>query len=419
MLFTVAAICLAATLLIRFFSGCKSPHIDFFIFGALFYFLTPGMVYENRLLTLSPGIIEWREAADPFFKGQLQYFFLLFVLGWLISYLAGIMFYRALRFKSPDAEREHIWTNTPPNILGMVALLFVAVIVVFYIDMGRGVLMAGYGSEYNSLVLGGLGSCMVLLMFLYFVNIKRAWTLRVSVIVCLSVVGIVLLLSGSRMYVVTPLMGFVALGLISHTELTKRGKILIIGLLLAVGFSAAGVLRIPGLEASDVFYIFLAEPVFTSYSLVSFWSLNDLPLISMPLPFISDFINVIPSMLFPNKAEYIRSVESMGYTAIAPLGAASIAFTAVGNFGVAGALVFVFVLGFFLEWLYSRLLRSAYYFSIYICLVGLLPFIFYRDPLSVTVKISVMVAILLPAIMILLTAAYRYIGACSVAERCK
>jgi len=153
-----------------------------------------------------------------------------------------------------------------------------------------------------------------------------------------------------------------------------------------LGMLSVGVWRI-GLDFNyDFFvYIFLAEPIFASWSAVTFLQLNNLPVVAEPYNYASSFINFIPSIIFPDKGDHIYALSSF-YSYNAPLGADNIFVSTVGNFGLLLGGFYFFMLGGFLSFLKNISTGDRFFTAYYICVISLIPFQLFRDNFSILNK---------------------------------
>lgn len=389
----------------RFFTGRVTLHIDYFLFGVAYYLLLPGVVYEWQGLIELPGMYEWFHTVSDFYERDSIYF-LLNTYAWVFSFLFGVFFLRALKATQSQGlySNRVVKKHDYPLVVVWCVLLFLIVILFYYIFIGRESLFSGYAVEYNAFILGGISSVSVLIYgcFLLILN-KKAPVLKFVFFVSLTFACLVLLLSGSRMYVLIPVSGFLSIFLLRYSSVAQRFKILCIMFFFGGFFILVGVLRMPTLALDNVLYIFVAEPVFTSYSLATFWNSNDLPLFSVPLSLLTGFYNFVPSLLWPDKAKYIISLSDMGFLYSAPLGAESIVVSMVGNFGVVGAIVVFFIFGFVLEILFSYRKNSEFHLASYIVILSIIPFMFFRDPFSVTLKVFLTASVILPFALYILS----------------
>ena len=88
------------------------------------------------------------------------------------------------------------------------------------------------------------------------------------------------------------------------------------------GMAIWGYLRIGGKNAillNSIYYL-VTEPIYDAYSLVKYLSSYQIALFHIPVSLSSSFLNLVPTLLFPKKADYIVSYEKLEYYINAPLG---------------------------------------------------------------------------------------------------
>lgn len=393
MIFLFLALLFILILALRYFSGRTSIHIDFYFFGVLYYLIIPGVVFNNSLILEGPGIEEWRSESEAFFENSAN-MYLIYVLGMISSYLLGSIFFSG--FTRNQSGVEQMRRREPLRFVVGAFSFLVGTSALLSIYNSMGGLFGGYLSGYDAVSLGSIAASALVLSVFLCLSFANGWKMtRFFVGGVLSVILAVLILSGSRMYVLIPLLSVSSIYLVNTKYLKYRVRALMFFLLALALFSFVGLWRVGELDSDLIFYPFLAEPVFTSYSLISFWEFNDLPVISWGNGFVLGFANLVPSFLWPEKLEYMSSVADSGYEVFVPLGAASVVFGLVSNFGVLGSFFFLFLLGGGLQYLYFIRNNSTYFLCAYVCFVSILPFMFFRDPLFVFFKASFTIALVL------------------------
>jgi hypothetical protein len=144
-------------------------------------------------------------------------------------------------------------------------------------------------------------------------------------------------------------------------------------------------------------------------------------LVNVPKFLVSDFVNLIPTVLLPGKAALLMDPNDYGYSVYTPLGALHSFFSFTINFGVIGTLPVMFGLGFGLRWLQINghlvLLRV-----LYVMLSSWLAFTFFRDPFTTSIvknmfEFSILVPTLVIVAMHVITLAARPAHALPVASR--
>ena len=148
-----------------------------------------------------------------------------------------------------------------------------------------------------------------------------------------------------------------------------------------------GMWRVGETNYSLVGFYLASESLFTSISAFTMFSGGHWSgLLDMPQDFVIGFANVVPSQLWQGKADWVASFAPPNKNFENPFGAISIIASTVGNFGFAGGLVFFLAVGALMTAV-GRTRDRASRESLYCYLVGLLPFIFFRDPFQVQVKV--------------------------------
>ena len=162
-------------------------------------------------------------------------------------------------------------------------------------------------------------------------------------------------------------------------------NILIGSSFIIIMMGAIGVIRLGGSIDGLVYNIILnivMETMFTSFSMIGFLAAGIIDILNFPIVLLSSFVNLIPSVIFEDKASLIIDMETLGYTLFAPLGALNSFVSFMVNFGAIGSLIVIFFFGYLFSALKKRtnILCKIYY----IMLSGWLPFTFFRDPFSVS-----------------------------------
>ncbi|MCS2892750.1 hypothetical protein [Parabacteroides faecis] len=148
-----------------------------------------------------------------------------------------------------------------------------------------------------------------------------------------------------------------------------------------------------------------AEPLYTWVSAVSMFSENEFCYFSFPDNFITSFLNFIPSVLLPNKSDFISLVDIKFE---APFGALSLLVSLVYNFGVFGSFLALFFLGLFFT--YVRYNFSGYFGNTYYyCICSVIPFQLFRDNLSIVNKMIFYNFLIIPIAILLLSNLIKWI----------
>lgn len=263
-----------------------------------------------------------------------------------------------------------------------------ALLLVVFTISARELLFSGYAKGYDLYLMGPIATLQMLILFQYLLykssgNMAAA-KLNAYLLIATSVI---LLGMGGRLYVVTSLAAiyFYYWNWGLKNSISRRntlvGMFFILILLAVIGMWRLG-------EASFIqfgFYLF-AEPLFTSISAFSFMQNWEVVLFDAPKDFFFSFLNIVPSWIWKDKAEYFSTLLTDSISVLSPFGALSIVASSAGNFGFIGGLLFVMLVGFVMG--RTRLNAvSPISRALYCYLTGLLLFIFFRDPFQIQVKL--------------------------------
>lgn len=348
-----------------------------FLIGWAYYLGGPVMIAYLGLLNSIESAEAWLKYVDT--EGPLRWALPLYVLLMPAAFLLGDRISGLL--KPPKQRMNHVrlasWLLWPLYAILLVVMMFLASDLMF----------SGYVGGYDPIIMGPIATLQLLILFQYLV--LKASGLRVAArlnLVLLVVSSVVLLSMGGRLYVATALAAILFYKWNWETRVASaRRHAMMWAFLLIVVFAMLGMLRMGVFNPFFVLLYMFLEPLFTSISAYSVmrgdWGL----LADNPNDFLISFVNIVPSWLWPGKAAFIESsVEE--FRIFAPFGAKSIVASTVQNFGFAGGLTFVAIVGFVMG--RSRInATSPISVAFYCYLVGLLLFIFFRDPFQIQVKL--------------------------------
>jgi hypothetical protein len=349
-------------------------HRLLFLFGYIFYLFTPYFLGTGRIFEGYPGIDLYQSYFQLLPANRLQTY-LLVTLSWLPAFFLGHYFYE-LFFARPASLLKYPTSPVSQSMWVVSILLFLLLIVFTY--LARNSILGNY-ANYD---VGARGKMSTLLIIFNFFMMYLLIGEKAKPILIMSgtvITAAILLFMGGRMYVFqTFIIMLVYKTSFSSQRWTVPKIILFSGLGMLVG-SAFGLWRMGsalGFESAS--YSFFAEPAFTWFSTITFLSNNEIPLFNWPANFLSSFVNLVPNTLVSLRP-YLVSLESMAAGYKNPLGADSVWSTIVINFGSIGSVIFIFITGFFLNFLRDNSYRSRFGAVYYIMVCGMLPFQFFRD----------------------------------------
>jgi hypothetical protein len=205
--------------------------------------------------------------------------------------------------------------------------------------------------------------------------------------------GGMMVILGSRLYVASLLVMF----LIYQTNFRARYKLKTVvaaSIVFAFLFGAVGTWR-EGSSVTGAFFNVLLEPMEDSLSLVHHLRYKGIAWLNAPTQLASDFENLIPTVLMPNKLYEMKKPD-----AYRPLGGLHSFVSFNLNFGILGSALFWFLWPMGFRYLKSRS-SSTLFATIYIMCSGWLTFTFFRDPFSISlVKCIFEDSILVPFVIV-------------------
>jgi len=198
---------------------------------------------------------------------------------------------------------------------------------------------------------------------------------------------------GSRLYAASLLVMFAIYR--SNFRARYKLKTVVAGtLIFAFFFGAVGMWREEGSLTGAFFNVF-EEPMLGSISLVHHLRYKGISWINYPTQLESDFENLIPTVLLPNKIDVLKKPD-----AYRPLGGLHSFVSFDLNFGILGSALFWFLWPMGFRYLKSRC-SSTLFATMYIMCSGWLTFTFFRDPFSISlVKAIFQYSILIPIALV-------------------
>ncbi|MBG6241248.1 MAG: oligosaccharide repeat unit polymerase [Candidatus Symbiopectobacterium sp. Dall1.0] len=303
-----------------------------------------------------------------------------------------------LRIKIPKVKISEI------SSLSLVISFFAIMILCFYLWYSAyeaNLLFSGYTSEYSTRIMGNMATTNLLLNFLAIYSNFICKDKIKKIYMALIIINSLFLLSmGGRMYVVTIIIPWLIIygdNVKTLKDFIRKFKINLIMVSLIILFCAIGIFRLGIMDFSFMIYIFFAEPIFTSYSSVTYLLYNsDIPLLNNGMLFISSFLGIIPSFIMENKDSLYLLPEHMGFYYESPFGGTSIIVYLFTSFGIFGAFFFMCFWVFFYG-IMSKIAKTCVFFkTFYLCALSIIPFIFFRESFYISTRIIVFPIFILP-----------------------
>ena len=148
--------------------------------------------------------------------------------------------------------------------------------------------------------------------------------------------------------------------------------------------------------------VFFYEPVNVGVTLLYFLKEMDYNLIEFPYIFLSRFIGIIPSVIFPGKFGLMITPEEIGKSVLRFQGTTHNFVELLINFGLIGTIFFFVFLSVGFNWLKSQKNLSP----LYIAASANIPFFFFRSFYDATIKHIFAYSFLLPLLILIISYLY-------------
>lgn len=361
-------------------------HNFLFIFGFCFYILAPLFFIEGL------GVQSFSMIPRLSFHAM----------GWVLSFSLLTLFFwylgQAFKVRYFYFYRKLVFSSSSSS-----SVLFVFLISLLFFLYGLsvfGIRTAGYTHidfKYSGFLAGFTYLFMVLLLFSW-----QSTLLKLLVSICYITGCILLLFVGSRLYVLSSLIALVIF--YSRFGFERMNfKTLFLLIFLLVFLLGVGVVRSGGFENisfGKMLFVLGAEPFFTWWS-VALYPFDSVEVILPEFSgLLSLFINVIPSFVFPDKADYIVSQATLGNYS-APLGASNVIVSALIFFGLPIWCLIIFVYSNFIAFLKREAIDYFLARCLYAIICSLLPFFFFREIFQIQFKLFLTFFLIVPVSLVL------------------
>lgn len=352
-----------------------ATHRPFFLLGAVYYlFLPQTLGYSGAFSNDSLSLLDkYFEPSNPWWPHLVAYTLMAPAMYLLGSAWAPLR--RQSLDRQPSQRSAGVWILLPIYALLLAAFTF----------QSRSVLGAGYESIDISMQ-GQLATLEMLLLYQYLYERGKNYSTTNAFGLLLALNSLVLLSMGGRLYVLSSLIA-IYFRWWNWGSASKKSQIrsLAFAICTPACLVALGMWRVGETNNSLVGFYIVAESIFTSISSFSLFAGGRWSLLDIPNEFLGAFLNIVPSALWPDKANWLAALAATQEYET-PLGAVSIIASTVANFGWVGGLLFFLGVGVCMTAV-GRTRGQPAREARYSYLVGLLPFMFFRDPFQVQVKV--------------------------------
>lgn len=319
-------------------------------------------------------------AANPVFLYLTAYYLLT-----LIMYFAG-SYWRPLSRVSTYQDHK----AGQPSLGGLILLpIYIALLIIFALQ-ARSLIGSGYVDIEDLSPVGPLATLQMILLFQYLYERSSGRKISKWYAWLLAINSFILLSAGGRLYVLATLIScYVRWWNWGAPSRAAQLRSLFIPLVVLVGLIGIGMWRVGDGNQSLIGFYLVAESVFTNISSMSLFSAEKWSILpNIPLDFLASFANLVPTLIWPDKAEWLAALTVQNKNYDSPFGAVSIVASTLGNFGFIVGLLFFLGIGAYMTSIsrtYGNASREAYFCY----LMGLLPFMFFRDPFQIQIKVVI------------------------------
>ncbi len=383
-------------------------HVATFSLGFLLYWILPIAIGLTGALRDGPGMAVWYSIFDDIQEPALRWFLLLSLFCYS-AFLLGTYLGKRVRVGSLTKFTSISFDRRALEPLFWLAAASVAA----FSFVMRGQLFTGYQLGTDPLTPDPLRSafsalCTILMVLLLLdctvadEGTRGARSFRrllANRFFLLFLIASVLQVSlGMRILAVSGILMLCIYRSVFFQRFSLVNLLSVIGAGLAlVGF--VGVWRL-GRTGHGLMENLATEPMYVSSSLIHFLASYRPPLLAFPRLLLSEFLNLVPTFLFPGKMELFLRPEDVGYEMFSPGGGLNSFFSFMINFRVIGTIGMLFMLGFGMAALKART-RSPLLRVMYIMISGWLGFSFFRDPFYVSiVKSTIEFSIIVPTLIV-------------------
>ncbi|MBC7380658.1 MAG: hypothetical protein H7346_24935 [Burkholderiaceae bacterium] len=356
-------------------------HRHLFLFGCAYYLFIPLVLATVGAFDSVDSLILTARYFDAGSRWWSAY--VAFALLAPLMYLMGSGW---TRLRQSEGSRP---VEATPRVGARMLIPVYGLLLLVFTFQARALLFTGYSETVDSSLQGQLATLEMLLLYQYLYERGKQRTTATAFGLLLAINSLVLLSLGGRLYVMSALVA-IYFRWWNWGALAASAQILSLLLVICVPVALVGIgmWRVGEDDLGLIGFYVTAESLFTAISGFTLFTGGHWSLLDMPTEFLAGFLNIVPAAVWPGKAEWLTSLTASMQNFDSPMGAVSIIASSVGNFGFMGALVFFGCVGAYMSFV-ARTRGNAAREAHYCYLVGLLPFMFFRDPFQIQIKLVV------------------------------
>lgn len=397
-------------------------HVTLFSFGFLYYLVLPILVGVNGWFIDKPAMENWFAIFNGINDEKLSLYLFIINLMYL-SFIIGSISIEKKKYSYIEKNKTMKNFYFSNKILNLFMIVLI-VLTIFFIVKLRTYFFEGYtntsnllGSEKGSFIAFSLVIFSFSIIYSSKKNqhvslnnekVKFSELILNKFFLLYLFVSFLVLSMGGRLYFASGVFSILVYKSVFYSKIEIK-KFLIFVLLFSISMGGIGVYRgttsTSNFSFSTIFFNLFQEPLYTSFSFLSFIQNNDLELFKIPKFLLSSFINLIPSFVLPSKLDYVLLPSEFGYYVYNPLGAFSLFVSMMINFGILGS---CFVLYFFGRIMSRLKYRSNSILSktCYVMISGFLAFTFYRDGFETSIIKNIFEFSILSPIVIIISTSF-------------
>ena len=352
-------------------------HLFAYILGWLYYTVTPVIiVYYNIFPEITQNL-------------NVPFWFVLSSALMFFSFAAGSISAQYVRV----TQLRMFNFPLKQQLYGSLIIILFFIFFVFYLDD----IQVGYGGEADNKT-GVLSTFMIVLCYYYMhfflrYHFQSLCSIHLSIILAISVTfcGLLLVLSGGRLYLLTALL-WIIFARLDLNYLKKRTVLILLTLIISISILVGQWRLGDDISADNFMFYAFAEPLLLFFAIDDYFTLNEIQMLNYNPDILMSLINLVPSIIFPMKEQFYNTLSVQGVVN-SPFGGLHVVISMLENFGLIGSLLISYLVGFIIMKTYIVGQRNYTFLNLYYFLCAYSVFLYNREAFSTQHKILLVVLI--------------------------